>query len=152
MVRSFSRQRSAELVAAFFILLFAYTALSKFWAFRSFQLNLSRSPLVAKAAPAAAVLIPLAELFICLPLFFPRTRKAGLAAAAVLMVVFTLYVAWMMLWAPYLPCSCGGITKYMGWRAHLVFNLLAAALAFAGWRLEEGPGPRRVRWHLPKGK
>lgn len=125
-----------EAIAGLFIFLLVYTALTKLMSFKAFQLVLSRSPLIGKAALAAAVLIPLVELLVAVLLFIPLTRKFGLAAAAILMTVFALYVGYMIVWTPHLPCSCGGILQGMSWRVHLAFNIVAALLALTGWRLQ----------------
>jgi hypothetical protein len=132
----FSRKLLVEAIAGLFILLFVYTALNKLLAFKAFQLVLSRSPLIGKAALTAALLIPSVEILVTVLLFLPLTRKFGLAAATILMAAFAGYVAYMVMWVPDLPCSCGGIFQGMSWRMHLVFNVAASVLAFLGWRLQ----------------
>jgi hypothetical protein len=49
------------------------------------------------------------------------------------MIVFTLYIACLMLFASSMPCNCGGILKALSWRSHLVVNILLVGLA--GWAL-----------------
>lgn len=136
MNHSIRRKIWVEAITGLFILLFVHTALSKLLGFRAFQLVLSHSPLIGKAALTAALLIPSVEILVAVLLFLPLTRKFGLAASAILMSVFALYVAYMILWAPRLPCSCGGFFETMSWRSHLVFNVLASLLALAGWRMQ----------------
>jgi hypothetical protein len=116
-----TEQFLAELIASIFILLFLYTGLSKLKEQEEFQIVLSKSPLLAKSEIVTSVL-----------LFLPRTRRYGLAASMLLMALFTLYISYMLLFTPSLPCSCGGVLKQMNWAQHLVFNtffLLLSILA-----------------------
>jgi len=136
MAQLFNRKLLVEVIAGLFILLFVYTALSKLLHFHAFQLVLSRLPLVGKASLAAALLIPSVELLVAILLFLPLTRRFGLAATALLMILFALYVAYMMASEPRLPCSCGGFLKSMSWPVHLAFNCAAAVAALMGWRLQ----------------
>ncbi|MFI8378863.1 MauE/DoxX family redox-associated membrane protein [Leeuwenhoekiella sp. NPDC079379] len=65
-------------------------------------------------------------------LLVSKTRRLGLLGSAVLMSVFTVYIAGMMLFIPELPCSCGGIINDLTWSQHLLFNLVFTALAIYG--------------------
>jgi len=59
--------------------------------------------------------------------------------AFVLMTVFTLYIAYMLLFTPKLPCSCGGVLQQMTWKQHLLFNIGFTLLAaYAIWLKKEG--------------
>lgn len=136
MAQLFNRKLLVEVIAGLFILLFVYTALSKLLHFHAFQLVLSRLPIVGKASLAAALLIPSVELLVAVLLFLPLTRRFGLAAAALLMIAFAVYVGYLMASESRLPCSCGGFLKGMSWPVHLAFNSVAAAAAVMGWRLQ----------------
>ncbi|MGC1244316.1 MAG: MauE/DoxX family redox-associated membrane protein [Chryseosolibacter sp.] len=48
------------------------------------------------------------------------------------MFAFTGYIAFILTFSPYVPCSCGGILSSMGWTEHLIFNVVFTALAVAG--------------------
>jgi putative oxidoreductase len=124
--------RLTEIIAALFILLFVYTAASKLLGFSVFRFVLSRSPLIGNMAPAIAWVLPFLELFVSLLLFFPRTRRRGLWASFILMVLFTGYLAYMIAFAPHLPCSCGGVIRHMTWTQHLFFNVFFTLLAATG--------------------
>jgi len=136
MAQLFGRKILVEVIAGLFILLFVYTALSKLLHFHAFHLVLSRLPLVGKASLAAALLIPSVEILVAVLLFLPLTRRFGLAAAALLMTAFAVYVGYMMAYVPQLPCSCGGFLKGMSWPVHLAFNSVSAVAAVMGWRLQ----------------
>jgi len=125
---------TAVTISSLFILLFVYTAISKWLSFDAFRAVLAQSPLTGRIAPLIAWGLPSLELFIALLLSLRTTRKTGLYAAGILMLIFTLYVAGMLLFSPHLPCSCGGIIQAMSWKAHLVFNLAACLLLLYAMR------------------
>jgi hypothetical protein len=129
-----------HLIAAIFIFLFTYTALSKFYDFTSFKNVLRQSPLIGKLSILLAWALPLTELATASLLFFPRTRLAGLYVSLVLMIVFSIYLGYMVLFSPNLPCSCGGVLKQMTWQQHVWFNLFFTGLAaFSIWLTRQRP-------------
>jgi hypothetical protein len=81
-------------------------------------------------------IIPATEVFISVMLAVTYTRKAGLYASFILLLIFSLYIAGMLLSGINLPCSCGGIIQQLSWKQHLVFNLFFIVLAFTGIVLE----------------
>lgn len=111
------------IVTSLLILLFTYTALSKLLDYRMFVRSLSESPLIHKGADTIGWLLPATELLVVLLLFFERSRKAGLYASLTLLVLFTLYLLYMVLFVADLPCSCGGVLRQLSWRQHVWFNL-----------------------------
>lgn len=125
--------RITEIIAALFILLFVYTAVSKLTNFNLFYFTLQHSPLSGSYAKIIALALPVTELVIAGLLFIPRTRMAGLYLSFVMMIIFTLYIGGMIMLSSKLPCSCGGVLKQMTWKQHLVFNVLFILLA--GWSI-----------------
>ncbi len=119
-----------DVIAALFILLFVYTALSKITNITQFESVLNRSPLIENKAPLVAWGLPMIEFFVAGLLFIPSTRKLGLYSSLVLMILFTSYIGYMMVFVPTLPCSCGGVLSMMSWKQHLIFNLAFTILAF----------------------
>ena len=130
------RNTLVEIIAALFILLFVYTAMSKFFEFKSFSYVLSKSPLIGDMAPVVAWGLPITELLIALLLLVPRTRRPGLWASFFIMLAFTGYLVYMIYFTPDRPCSCGGVLKQMTWKQHLVFNIGFTLLALAGLWLQ----------------
>lgn len=126
-----------EIIAALLILLFVYTAVSKLTEQAAFIYVLKKSPLVSDFASTIAWSLPTIELIIALLLMFPATRTIGLYASAIVMSVFTIYIAYMMAFTPQLPCSCGGVLKQMTWNQHLVFNIFFTLLAIWGIMLSK---------------
>lgn len=117
-----NNQFFVRLIAALYIFLFTYTAISKLMDPGGFRIALAQSPLIGSWYKQWAVILPITELLIAILLFFPRTRFSGLVVSTSLMVVFTMYIGYMLLFASHLPCSCGGVIDSMSWHHHLVFN------------------------------
>lgn len=121
-------QRSTVVISSLLILLFAYMAVSKFLSLASFRGVLVKLPFISLGAGVLAWAIPLAELCIVLLLLLPRTRWYGLVGSLIMMAVFTVYLGYMKLFVPHLPCSCGGVISGMGWGWHLLMNVGIAGL------------------------
>jgi hypothetical protein len=111
-----------EIIAILYMSMFLYTAFSK-WS--DYTMTREQMALMPKLTPVAHILVwllPATEIAITLLIFFQQTRKTGLYAATTLMILFTLYIIYMMLFYPQLPCSCGGFLTELSWPGHLVFN------------------------------
>lgn len=81
------------------------------------------SPVLEAAPEAVARIIIGAEGIAVMLLLIPLTRWYGLILAALLMSLFTAYIAYMLITASSLPCSCGGIISKLGWKEHLWLNI-----------------------------
>jgi hypothetical protein len=125
------------IISALLLILFLYTAASKLMDHERFLMVLKKSPLLQEVAGPVSWLVPLSELIVSLSLFVPAWRLYGFRLAFGLMSIFTLYIAYMILFTPHLPCSCGGVIRKMSWSQHLVFNVFFLALAWSGIRLEK---------------
>lgn len=132
-------KKISDIIANLLILLFVYTATSKLFAFSSFVSVLEQSPLIGKRAFTVAVVLPAAELLVALLLSFPYTRQWGFKASLLLLVVFTVYIGYMVLFIRHLTCSCGGVLQYMSWKEHFLFNTFFIGLALWGLFLERSP-------------
>lgn len=133
------RKFISEAAASLLILLFTYAALSKLFAYGSFRSVLGTSPLIGVLAPWLPFLLPAAELLITMLLIVPSHRHRGFRAAMVLLGLFTVYLCGMVLFAPQLPCSCGGVLQQMSWKEHIAFNGFFLIVAFAGLRSVSPP-------------
>lgn len=124
-----------DIISALFILLFVYTALTKLIEHESFRAVLSQSPIIGINATILSWVLPILELFTATLLFIPTMRKWGFASSFMLMLLFTGYIIYMILFARHLPCSCGGVISLMSWPQHLIFNIFFTALAAIALRL-----------------
>ena len=118
-----------DAIAALFILLFMYAALTKLLEFQKFKVQLGQSPMLTYMAAKVAVMVPLTEIMIALLLAFQQTRQWGLYASFCLMSLFSAYIVAITQFSDYIPCSCGGILQKMSWNQHLVFNIVFIVLA-----------------------
>jgi len=132
-----NRTSIVSILASLFIFLFAYTALSKLLSIESFKIQLSKSEILRTGANFLSWAVPVSELGICILLFFHSSREFGFLLATVLMGLFTIYIAYMLLFVTHLPCSCGGVIQQMSWPQHLVFNITFSILGFLGWRMSK---------------
>lgn len=111
------------------IFLLIYTAYAKIEDHSRFYKGLLRISYIGNYALLISWLVPLSEILIAVLLLIPKMQKLGLYLFAVMMGVFTLYIASMLLWASKLPCHCGGAIEKLSWNQHLWFNLGFIALA-----------------------
>jgi hypothetical protein len=120
-----------EIVSILFILLFTYAGLTKLLEGHRFYDNIRNSPILGgkTVASLASWTVPLAELAVALLLVRTRTRLMGLCGAMGLMLLFTGYTVAIVFFAPYRPCSCGGVISLLSWEQHLVLNVALLLLA-----------------------
>ena len=117
-----------DIITGLLILLFVYTAVSKWLTYDSFKGVLQTAPLLRPFAATLAWAIPVSEIAVSFLLSLPCYRLLGLYASLGLMALFTLYLAFMLLYSPHLPCSCGGVISQFTWQEHLLFNLFFIAI------------------------
>jgi len=121
-----------EVISFFLTLLFVYAATAKLLEYTVFKDQLSLVPLTAPYKNILAWLLPVVELGIAGALTVDNTRFYGLYASLILLIVFTGYIAGMLLSTSRLPCSCGGVISGLSWKGHLLFNLFFIAISIAG--------------------
>jgi putative oxidoreductase len=118
----------ANSVSVLLLLLFIYSATSKFLEYDKFvfQMKLAPVPLMNWSAPVLGWLIPAIETFLVIGLaagmFHLVIQVKTLYASVILLFVFEFYISAMLLSGLELPCTCGGIISQMSWWQHLLFN------------------------------
>ena len=128
-----NRKNIIATTSALLILLFLYVAISKLLTFHQFTGAMYNQPLPHWFTSMLLWLLPLSEITTVLLLYIPRTRLLGFYSSTLLMLLFTGYVALILANKfDYIPCSCGGILKSMGWGTHLFFNLFFLILSITG--------------------
>ena len=123
------KKRIPDIICGLLILLFAYAAISKLIDRQHFGLVLGKTLLMKHVAGFISFALPVTELIVCALLFVPATRLLGLYTSFGLLTSFTIYLGYMILFAPKLPCSCGGILERMSWTQHLAFNIVFIAFS-----------------------
>ncbi|TPG31323.1 MauE/DoxX family redox-associated membrane protein [Flavobacterium pectinovorum] len=131
-----------EVISFLYVMLFVYAAVSKLLDFENFQVQLGQSPLVSSFAGIVSWAVPVIELLIAGLMIFSSTRFLALWAAFSLMIMFTAYIIIILNYSPFVPCSCGGILEKMGWKEHLIFNIVFMILAAAGILILAGMVPK----------
>jgi len=126
-----------EIISILFILLFVYAAVSKLLDFQKFRVQVGQSPILTSLGNWIVIVVPTIEILISLCLMIPRLRLKAMYASLILMTIFTTYIIFILIFSPYVPCSCGGILDKMGWEEHLIFNLCFVLLAIFGVLLLE---------------
>lgn len=133
------RQVLLETISALLIMLFLYASLSKLLSFQAFVHQMDNQPFPNSWTPFLVWTLPSLEIAIALALMFERTRLTGLYTSFVLMILFTIYIAFILShFFGYVPCSCGGVIEKLTWGQHLVFNLFFVALSFIGILIQRG--------------
>ncbi|MBN8721276.1 MAG: hypothetical protein J0H85_17645 [Sediminibacterium magnilacihabitans] len=112
-----------KIIVLLLVVLYTYTACSKWFDFTRFKEAMLHQPLADWIAWPLIYTLPVLELAIALGLLSDRFRKAALLGSSCLLAVFTAYAALILLGGfNRIPCSCGAVISGMGWKAHLVFN------------------------------
>jgi putative oxidoreductase len=112
------------------VLLFVYTGTSKLLGYQVFTDQLSNISYLKPFAALLSIALPIIEILTGLAIAYKPTLRIGLWLAALLMTVFTLYVAIVLAGDKKLPCSCGGVIKALSWKKHLYFNTFFMLLAW----------------------
>lgn len=125
-----------DFVSLALIVLWMYAAASKLADVQLFAEQLKLQPLPSWSAPVLVWLLPAVEIITALLLAFRRTRGIGFFISLLLLLSFSFYTAFALSGAyGSIPCSCGGVFSFMGWKGHLIFNVIASVVAFSGWYL-----------------
>ena len=135
MIKSGKKNIAIELICAVFTLLWTYSALTKYIEHEKFITVLKASSVVAPSARIISWLIPSIELLAAFFLLFPTLRRTGMQLSSIMIISFTLYVGYMLLFISDLPCSCGGVIEKMSWKTHLWFNTGLSGLSLWGIQL-----------------
>lgn len=126
------KRNIVEVISAMYIFLFVYTAFNKLLVLGTLQKVLKEYPLIGDYASLVSWGLPVTELIIAVLIFLPRTRLAGLYCSLFLMAGFTLYLGYMLVFTPHLPCTCGGMLEKLSWPEHFVLNIFLILLSIIG--------------------
>lgn len=128
-------------ISSFLVMfLFLYTGISKLITFSTFRFDITRSPIVRHFPTFSAIALPIIEILVAICIFLPKYRKLGLYSSLLLMIIFTLYITYMLLFTPDRPCTCGGVIRQMSWPTHVFFNLAFTLISlYAVNRISSNP-------------
>jgi len=144
------RKIVVEVICSLLVLLFLYTSLSKWLAFKTFTGEMNNQPFPNWMTPWLVWILPVGEVLIVLALLFEKTRMKGLWASLILMSLFTIYTALILLKVfKRIPCSCGGVIKHLNWNQHLVFDCICVLLSSTAVLLYQPKLPVKPQQELP---
>lgn len=130
--------KSYSLFCFLLILLFTYTAVSKWLNMEAHLYAIRNQPFSRPVNDFLAHALPVTEIITVILLVIHTTRLWGLYLSLLLMFLFTGYVLAILLGLfGRIPCSCGGVIKLLGWKEHLVFNIFFLAISIAAIRLHK---------------
>lgn len=122
------RSTIIDTIVSLTMFLFMYAAASKLMEFGEFRAQLSRSPMTTDIASYLSLFVPGVEIIATVLLAIKQTKLIGLYLSLCIMYAFSAYIAIMLIYSPYLPCSCGGILNHLEWHHHLIFNGIVVAM------------------------
>ncbi|SEB10583.1 MauE/DoxX family redox-associated membrane protein [Pedobacter hartonius] len=120
---------TVDIVSYAYVLLFLYAATSKLMDYDNSEMQMSKSPVITDYASILVWLVPALEILISVLIAIPKAAMIGLLMALGMMCAFTGYIFIILNYSDFIPCSCGGVLAMMGWRTHMVFNLVFIFLA-----------------------
>jgi hypothetical protein len=120
--------------SAILIFVYIYSGLQKIIDFDNFKSIISKSPLLPNGfAKVIAYSIITLELLIAFLFFIKKFRVIAFLFSFFLLLLFTGYIILMLLYSPYLPCSCGGFIEQLSWSQHILFNLVLLMFSLGGF-------------------
>lgn len=119
-----------EIICALLILLFIYASFSKLSNIQEFKHAMHLQPFPNWLKNVIVTTLPTIEIVVSIMIGFQKSRRIGLILFVGIMLLFTIYIAAILInWFHRVPCSCGGVIQQLGWRNHLIFNLLFIVIA-----------------------
>lgn len=131
-----SKRNSLVILISILVLLFTYIGINQLIFREDFELNLLNSPLLPIPETGIFLLswfIPILELLVVFLLLWSRTYLLGLYLGIFLFIMYTSYSLGILYFASYIPCSCGGMLKFLTWKHQLwvsLGGLMMAILTF----------------------
>lgn len=124
------------------ILLFSYTGISKIIEYNEFLIKIMKSPLLLDFARPVSVLTPLAELTTVFLLLMRRFLKSGLLLACFLLTMYTSYLFIGVSYHAGFSCACSGVFGSLGYREHLVVNIILCCVSIYSYLFSLTVSPR----------
>jgi hypothetical protein len=119
-------RRLPDVILYGYAFMYMYTGWAKFMNMATFIRGNSKIPYLGAYAKLIGYGIPILEVVLAILLIVPVywIKRFALWTSTLLMGVFTLYLSLMVGFADKKLCHCGGVIESMGWKAHIVFNLI----------------------------
>lgn len=113
------------------IFVLIYTASAKLLNFPQYVNSMRSQPLPTLLRLPLTYLIPVLEVLLAYLIMVKVLRRIGLLATSILLLSFTVYVAYIKI-SGYdaTTCPCGGLFSSLNWNQHLLVNSALTALSF----------------------
>lgn len=114
------------------VILFTYVGITQIIFRDNVELNLLNSPLLSIPKTWITILswfIPVLELLTVALLLFPRSQLIGLYLTISILAIYICYNLGILYIAPYIPCSCGGMLKFLSWQQQLWITISCLIIA-----------------------
>ena len=110
--------------------IFMYAGLDKLINFNSHFLSLSKMPAIGNYINFyTALLLPISEIVLALWLYFKEHEENPYLMSFGMMFSFTIYISYLFIFMPLMSCACAGIISFMGFKAHLIMNIILAIMS-----------------------
>ena len=116
-------------IISLFVFLFAYSGVSKIVQHSVFLSTLRQSPVLNAYAKIISWVLPVMELCVAVLLTIRKMQRIAMYITLALMLIFSAYITYLLLFVPDLPCSCGGVLESLSWGGHLGLNLFLVCLS-----------------------
>jgi hypothetical protein len=119
-----------KIICATFVVVFVYTGVDKLWDHSKFETQLGFSPFMFPVLDTfLSWSIPILLLHTAILLLFDHPYKvSGIGLCGLLIAIFTIYVIAILTIAPFVPCSCIGISDRFTWHQQLYINIFLLIL------------------------
>ncbi|MNK03978.1 hypothetical protein D3C87_218320 [compost metagenome] len=119
-------RRLPDVIIYGYAFLYMYTGWAKFMNISTFIRDNGKIPHLGQYANLIGYGIPSLEIVLAILLVIPvyRIKRFALWTSTLLMGVFTIYLSLMVKFAEKKLCHCGGVIESMGWKTHIVFNII----------------------------
>jgi hypothetical protein len=119
-------RRLPAVVIFSYAFLYMYTGWAKFMNMPAFIRGNSKIPYLGQYAKLIGYGIPTLEIVLAILLLVPvyRIMRFALWTSTLLMALFTIYLSLMVHYVEKKLCHCGGVIESMGWKTHIVFNII----------------------------
>ncbi|MDR0265056.1 MAG: hypothetical protein LBJ04_17695 [Sphingobacterium sp.] len=119
-------RRLPDVIIYGYAFLYMYTGWTKLMNMAAFIRGNSKIPHLGQYAKLISYGIPSLEIVLAILLVIPvyRIKRLALWTSTLLMGTFTIYLCLMVRFVEKKLCHCGGVIESMGWKTHIVFNII----------------------------
>ncbi|SIS67349.1 hypothetical protein SAMN05421788_101550 [Filimonas lacunae] len=135
-----------EGVNSLLVFFFTIICMYKMMNVRAMRHDMLNQPLPLWLSKVLIWIILLYEIVLVVLLLKRSTRKLGMYVALFLFVVYTIYTLLIINnFFAYVPCSCGGVVRFLSWSQNLWLNLcflllIVIAIVFSSNKREKAIG------------